>query len=45
MIAQMQGQRGMLEFVYKYPGRYMFHAHKSEFADLGWMGLFDVEEA
>ena len=45
MIAQMQGQRGMLEFVYKYPGRYMFHAHKSEFADLGWMGLFEVEEA
>jgi FtsP/CotA-like multicopper oxidase with cupredoxin domain len=45
MIAQMQGQRGMLEFTYKYPGRYMFHAHKTEFADLGWMGLFEVEEA
>jgi hypothetical protein len=23
----------------------MFHAHKSEFADLGWMGMFDVAEA
>ncbi len=44
-IAQMQGQRGILEFSYKFPGRYMFHAHKSEFADLGWMGAFDVKEA
>ncbi|MEP6984185.1 MAG: multicopper oxidase domain-containing protein, partial [Chloroflexota bacterium] len=31
-IAQMQGQRGILEFSYKYAGRYMFHAHKTEFA-------------
>ncbi len=44
-IAQMQGQRGILEFSYKFPGRFMFHAHKSEFADLGWMGAFDVKEA
>jgi FtsP/CotA-like multicopper oxidase with cupredoxin domain len=44
-ITQMQAQRGMLEFTYKHPGRYMFHAHKAEFADLGWMGLFEVEEA
>jgi FtsP/CotA-like multicopper oxidase with cupredoxin domain len=44
-IAQMQGQRGILEFSYKYPGRYMFHAHKSEFADLGWMGTFNVKGA
>jgi FtsP/CotA-like multicopper oxidase with cupredoxin domain len=35
----------MLEFTYKYPGMYMFHAHKTEFADLGWMGLFEVEES
>ena len=41
-IALMQGQRGILEFSYKYPGRYMFHAHKSEFAELGWSGVFDV---
>ena len=41
-ISLMQGQRGILEFRYKYPGRYMFHAHKTEFADLGWMGLFEV---
>jgi FtsP/CotA-like multicopper oxidase with cupredoxin domain len=42
-IAQMQGQRGILEFRYKHPGRYMFHAHKAEFAELGWTGFFDVE--
>lgn len=41
-IALMQGQRGMLEFRYKYPGRYMFHAHKTEFAELGWTGVFEV---
>jgi FtsP/CotA-like multicopper oxidase with cupredoxin domain len=44
-IAQMQGQRGILEFSYKYPGKYMFHAHKTEFAELGWTGLFEVTEA
>lgn len=42
-IAQMQGQRGILEFRYKYPGQYMFHAHKTEFAELGWTGVFEVE--
>ena len=43
MIAQMQAQRGMLEFRYKFPGKYMFHAHKTEFAELGWTGIFQVE--
>ncbi len=43
-VAQMQAQRGILEFTYKYPGRYMFHAHKTEFAELGWTGVFEVEE-
>jgi len=42
-VALMQGQRGRLEFRYRHPGRYMFHAHKSEFAELGWTGVFDVE--
>jgi FtsP/CotA-like multicopper oxidase with cupredoxin domain len=43
-IMQAQGQRGILEFSYKNyePGLYMFHAHVSEFAELGWMGVFDV---
>lgn len=43
-IAQMQGQRGILEFRYKFPGKYMFHAHKTEFAELGWSGIFEVTE-
>ncbi len=42
-VAQMQGQRGILEFSFKHPGRYMFHAHKTEFAELGWTGIFEVE--
>ena len=25
------------------PGMYMFHAHTSEFAELGWMGFFNVK--
>lgn len=37
-----QGERCILEFVYKTPGTYMFHAHQSEFSELGWMGFFDV---
>ena len=41
-ITQAQGQRGILEFRYQYPGMYMFHAHISEFTELGWMGMFHV---
>jgi manganese oxidase len=41
-ISQVQGQRGILEFRYKYPGTYMFHPHISEFTELGWMGHFNV---
>lgn len=41
-IAQVQGQRGILEFRSRYLGRYMFHAHVSEFAELGWMGFFNA---
>lgn len=41
-IAQVQGQRGILELRFRYPGRYMFHAHKTEFAELGWLGFFEV---
>ena len=38
-----QGERAVLEFTYDYPGKYMFHAHQSGFAELGWMGIFDVK--
>jgi manganese oxidase len=41
-VMQCQGQRGIVEFKYRFPGMYMFHAHQSEFADLGWMGMFHV---
>jgi FtsP/CotA-like multicopper oxidase with cupredoxin domain len=39
-----QGQRGVLEWRFPYTGRYMFHAHQSEFTELGWQGFFDVCE-
>lgn len=37
-----QGERHILEFTLEYPGKYMFHAHQSEFAELGWMGFFEA---
>lgn len=41
-IMQGQAQRAVLEMCFPYAGDYMFHAHKSEFAELGWMGFFRV---
>jgi len=41
-IIQGQGQRGILELRFPFAGKYMFHAHVSEFAELGWMGFFEV---
>lgn len=43
IVTLSQGDRGILEFQYNIPGRYMFHAHVTEFTDLGWMGFFDVK--
>jgi FtsP/CotA-like multicopper oxidase with cupredoxin domain len=43
-VVQGQGERGILELRFPYTGRYMFHAHVSEFAELGWMGFFEVVE-
>jgi FtsP/CotA-like multicopper oxidase with cupredoxin domain len=40
-----QGERAILEMTFRYPGDFMFHAHQSEFAELGWMGLFRAREA
>jgi FtsP/CotA-like multicopper oxidase with cupredoxin domain len=37
-----QGERGIMEIEFANTGRFMFHAHQSEFAELGWMGFFDV---
>jgi len=40
----IQAQRGILEFSFKdfEAGNYMFHAHQSEFLELGWMAAFEV---
>ena len=42
-IMMCQGERHILELRFRHPGRFMFHAHQSEFAELGWMGFFNVE--
>ena len=42
IVTLTNGDRGIMEFTYDYPGSYMFHAHQTLFTDLGWMGLFDV---
>jgi manganese oxidase len=39
-----QGDRGILEFTYDKPGMYMFHAHVTEFTNLGWMGMFNIQD-
>jgi FtsP/CotA-like multicopper oxidase with cupredoxin domain len=41
-IMLCQGERHVLEFALENEGLHMFHAHQSEFAELGWMGFFDA---
>ena len=41
-IIQAQGSRGIVEFRPRHVGKPMFHAHVSEFTELGWMGHFNV---
>jgi FtsP/CotA-like multicopper oxidase with cupredoxin domain len=43
-VIQGQAQRGICEMRFPNPGPFMFHAHKTEFAELGWMGFFEVED-
>lgn len=43
-LMMCQGERHILEFAYEDTGRFMFHAHQSEFTELGWMGMFEVVE-
>ncbi len=45
-VMQCQAQRGIVEFSYRgfEPGLYMFHAHQSEFVELGWMSFFELVE-
>jgi FtsP/CotA-like multicopper oxidase with cupredoxin domain len=41
-ISMGQAERHMIEFVYPEPGTFMFHAHQTEFVELGWMSAFEV---
>ncbi len=41
-ISMGQAERHMIEFTYREPGRFMFHAHQTEFVDLGWVSFFEV---
>jgi FtsP/CotA-like multicopper oxidase with cupredoxin domain len=44
MITLSQTERGIMEFEYDYPGKYILHAHKVEFSEKGWVGTFLVNE-
>jgi FtsP/CotA-like multicopper oxidase with cupredoxin domain len=44
MITLSQTERGIIEFEYQYPGNYLFHAHKVEFSEKGWIGIFQVSD-
>ncbi len=44
-VMMCQGERAILEVTLRYPGRYMIHAHQSEFAELGWMGIIQAVSA
>jgi FtsP/CotA-like multicopper oxidase with cupredoxin domain len=39
-----QGERGIIELEFTNAGVFMFHAHQSEFTELGWMGYFEVSD-
>ena len=43
-ITLCRGERAILETTFRYKGDFMFHAHQSEFAELGWMGMFRAED-
>jgi FtsP/CotA-like multicopper oxidase with cupredoxin domain len=45
VVTMGQGERHVLEFTLEHPGLFMFHAHQSEFAELGWLGMFEAREA
>lgn len=44
-VGLIQGERGVIEIEFTNPGMFMFHAHQTEFIELGWTGFFDVEDA
>ncbi len=44
IVMMGQGERSMLDVRFKETGMYMFHAHVTEFSELGWMGMFEVTD-
>ncbi|MGH9990347.1 MAG: multicopper oxidase domain-containing protein [Nitrososphaera sp.] len=44
IVSLMQGNRGIMEMSFPYAVLFMFHAHVTEFSDLGWMGTFKVTD-
>ena len=44
IVSMVQGERSIIDVRFKYSGMYMFHAHVSEFTELGWMGFFEVTD-
>lgn len=38
-----QAERAVLDVQFHYPGLWMFHSHKEEFTEKGWMGYFNAE--
>jgi len=45
IVSLMQGDRGIVDFHYDYPGIFLFHSHLNHFSDLGWLGTFNVTNA
>jgi len=44
IITLGQAERSILDIRFREPGMYMFHAHVTEFSELGWTGMFMVME-
>lgn len=42
VITMGTAERHILEFSFRYPGKYMFHPHQDEMAEHGCMGQFEV---
>lgn len=42
VITMGVAERHILEFAYRYPGKYMFHPHQDVIAEAGCMGMFEV---
>lgn len=43
ILTLAQGDRGIIQFSFPFPGEYMFHSHINHFSELGWVGFFNVD--